>query len=81
MKLKPIALGLACGIVWGIGLALVTIVALTRSTGEVLSKLAGYYPGYSVSPVGALVGAVWGFVDGFIAAAVLAWLYNHFAKE
>jgi membrane associated rhomboid family serine protease len=24
---------------------------------------------------------IWGFIDGFIGGAVLAWLYNKFAKQ
>lgn len=80
MKLKPVAFGLACGILWGAGVALMTAWAVFRGHGEVLAKLGGYYLGYTVSPAGVVVGALWGFVDAFIFGALLAWLYNRFAK-
>ena len=34
------------------------------------------YIGYSFTPLGSIIGAVWGFVDWAIAGAIFAWLYN-----
>ncbi len=34
------------------------------------------YIGYSFTPKGSIIGAVWGFVDWGIAGAIFAWLYN-----
>ena len=34
------------------------------------------YIGYSFTPLGSLIGAIWGFVDWGIAGAIFAWLYN-----
>jgi hypothetical protein len=34
------------------------------------------YPGYSISPGGSFLGLIYGFLDGFIAGAVIAWIYN-----
>ena len=34
------------------------------------------YIGYSFTPIGSVIGALWGFVDFGIAGAVFAWLYN-----
>ena len=34
------------------------------------------YIGYSFTPIGSVVGGVWGFVDWGIAGAIFAWLYN-----
>ena len=34
------------------------------------------YIGYSFTPMGSLIGAVWGFIDGGIAGVIFAWLYN-----
>ena len=36
--------------------------------------------GYSFTPTGNVVGAVWGFVDWGIASAIFAWLYNKINK-
>ena len=38
------------------------------------------YIGYSFTPTGSVVGAVWGFVDWGIAGAIFAWLYNFINK-
>ena len=34
------------------------------------------YIGYSFTPLGSVIGAVWGFVDWGIVGAIFAWLYN-----
>ena len=34
------------------------------------------YIGYSFTPLGSIIGAVWGFVDWGIAGAIFAWIYN-----
>lgn len=81
MKLNPKALGLACGILWGAALWLVTIISVMNGyAAEFLKIIANIYPGYSVSGMGSIVGAIYGFVDGFVGCYVFAWLYNQFAK-
>jgi len=79
MKLKPLALGLAGGIVWGASVFAATLwILITGSAGTTIALLAKFYMGYSVSIGGAFIGLVWGFADGFIAGLVIAWLYNAF---
>jgi len=34
------------------------------------------YIGYSFTPIGSVIGAVWGFVDWGIAGIIFGWLYN-----
>ena len=34
------------------------------------------YIGYSFTPMGSIIGAIWGFVDWGIAGVIFAWLYN-----
>ena len=38
------------------------------------------YIGYSFTPMGSLIGAVWGFFDFAIAGAIAAWLYSKIKK-
>ena len=38
------------------------------------------YIGYSFTPLGSVIGAVWGFIDWGIAGAIFAWLYNKINK-
>jgi hypothetical protein len=77
MKLNIKAFALSCGIVWGLGLFCLTwwIIGFDGATGE--STLIGrLYRGYTISPIGSLIGLIWAFFDGLIGGAVLAWLYN-----
>ena len=77
MKLNIKAFALTCGVVWGVGLFLLTwwIIAFGGATGE--STLIGrVYLGYRISPVGSVIGLFWAFADGLIGGAIFAWLYN-----
>lgn len=42
--------------------------------------LGTFYRGYTLTPVGSLIGLVWGIIDGFIDGAILALLYNLLAR-
>ena len=80
-KLNVKAFALAVGIVWGAAMFLLGILAMLCGWGakfvEILSSL---YIGYNATFLGSIIGAAWGFVDAGIGAAVVAWLYNKFAK-
>ena len=43
--------------------------------------LSSFYPGFAPTPGGALIGAVWGFVVGFVFFALGAWLYDMFIRD
>ena len=77
MKLNVKAFALACGVVWGLGLFFLTwwIIAFDGATGEI-TLIGRLYRGYSISPLGSIVGLIWAFVDGLIGGAIFAWLYN-----
>ena len=82
MELNVKAFALAFGIVWGGGLFILTwwLIATEGITGEALF-IGRVYPGYSVSALGSLAGLVWGFIDGCIGGALLAWIYNILARR
>jgi undecaprenyl pyrophosphate phosphatase UppP len=46
-----------------------------------VAALASLHLGYSASIVGAIIGAIWAFVDGLVAGVIVAWLYNMMAKS
>ena len=82
MKFNVLAFALAFGIWWGIGIFLATwwLIATGGSNlGAVL--LEQLYVGYSVTPLGSVVGLVWGAVCGAVCGAILAWLYNVLAAR
>ncbi len=77
MKLNVKAFALACGIIWGLGLFILTwwIIAFDGATGDA-TIIGQCYRGYTISPIGSVIGLAWGSVDGLVGGAVFAWLYN-----
>jgi len=77
MKLNVKSFALTTGLVWGIGLFLLTwwIIAFDGITGEP-TLIGRLYRGYCISPAGSLIGLIWAFIDGLIIGAIFAWLYN-----
>lgn len=72
------ALGTAVGLVAAAGLGLVTaahFVVLPREAPH-LDLLGQYFVGYSVSPAGVFVGALWAFAGGFLAGVLVAVVRN-----
>ena len=82
MKLRSVALGVALGSVWGASLFITTWLSYYTGYGklflEVLAK--SIYPGYTISPMGSFIGLFFGFIDGFVSAALIGWIYNKIAK-
>ena len=76
MKLRARALGLAVGIVWGLGIFVATLWSTLLGGGRTLGLLSAYYYGYTVGYGGAFVGLFWGFVNGLIFGMAVAWCYN-----
>ena len=82
MKLNVKSLSITCGLVWGVGLFLATwwIILFDGATGE--ATLIGLvYRGYSISPIGSVIGFFWALVDGLIIGAIFAWLYNRMSRR
>ncbi len=80
MKLRVGALGLAHGIMWGVGVFVATLLSIQFGRGETIRTLSFIFPGYDWNIGGAFLGLLWGFVDGFVVGALIAWLYNTFCK-
>ncbi len=82
MKLNVFAFGLTCGLIWGIGLFVLTwwIMAFDGATGEV-TMIGRIYRGFSISPTGSIIGLVWALADGMIGGLVFAWLYNFISQR
>ena len=72
---------LACGVAWAIGIFIFTwcIIAIEGSTHE-RTFIGRIYRGYTISPKGSLIGALWGFFDGLLGGAVLGFIYNSIVK-
>lgn len=69
--------GIAGGIIWGLSVFVMTFIWMYFDYGFPLRDLVlSLYLGYEVSPVGAFIGLIWGFLDAFTGFFLLAWLYN-----
>lgn len=82
MRLNLKALALSCGILWALCLFLVTLISLVTGYADALLEVvASIYPGYSVSALGLILGLIYAFVDGAIAALIFGWVYNLFVGK
>jgi hypothetical protein len=79
-KCQPIALGVAVGIVWSIGVFFAGIFAMFHWGNAFVDVIGSFYIGYGASLLGAVIGALWALADGFVAGVVVAWIYNAVAK-
>jgi hypothetical protein len=75
--------GVVLGLIFGLGLFFATILLVFKGgphPGPHLMLLGQYFPGYSVTFLGSLVGFVYAFAIGFITGALLGFIYNKLAK-
>jgi protoporphyrinogen oxidase len=79
MKLDSVAFGISIGALSGVILFLATLLLVFKGgdvVGPTLGLLRNYFPGYSVSPAGSLLGLTYGFVSGFVGGWIFAFLRN-----
>ncbi|MBN1621853.1 MAG: bacteriophage holin [Endomicrobiales bacterium] len=77
MKLDVKAFAITCGLLWGIGLFILTwwIILIGKASGAP-TLISSVYIGYSITPKGSIIGFLWAVVDGAICGVIFAWLYN-----
>jgi hypothetical protein len=77
-RYDPVALGVALGVVLGLGLFVATAVLLLGAEpfGPNLALLASYFPGFEVSWPGAWLGLLEAGAGGFVFGSALASLIN-----
>jgi len=77
MTLNTKAFALAGGIMWGLIMAVLTIITLMSGYAvQFVNLMADIYPGYTATSTGIIIGAFYGFLDGFIGCYIFAWLYG-----
>jgi protoporphyrinogen oxidase len=79
LKLDRVAFGLSLGTLSGLVLFLATIVLVLKGgdvVGPKLELLSHYFPGYSVTGYGSLVGLFYGFIAGFSGGWGFAFFRN-----
>jgi len=79
-KLNTKAVALALGIIWSLGVLLMSITALATESylHNMVDFIASVYLGYSLNFGGIITGMIWVFFDAAIGGFVFAWLYNKF---
>ncbi len=77
MKLNLRAFALSSGILWGVGLFVITWWKIIFGGASGNPTFVGnIFLGFSISPLGSVLGLIWAFIAGMICGAVFAFLYN-----
>lgn len=75
-------LGITCGLIWGLGLFVITWwIMLFEGAVDVPTYIGLVYRGYDLTPLGSLFGLLWGLADGFVGGIVFGWLYNRLVRS
>jgi hypothetical protein len=78
-RINARAWGIATGLVFGMGLLIATNVLILKggpNVGAHLGLLRAYFPGYSVTFLGSLVGFVYAFVLGYMLGRLVGTVYD-----
>jgi hypothetical protein len=82
MKLKIKYFGITCGALWGLIIFTSTWWLIARGLFVNETTFLGYfYPYYTISPLGSIIGLAYGIADGFFLGVVFAWFYNMLVKR
>ena len=82
LRLNARAWGISTGMLLGGGLFLATVFLVIRggpNVGQHLSMLRVFFPGYSVTWAGAVIGFIYAFVLGYGLGRIIGSVYNRLA--
>ena len=82
LRLNARAWGISMGLLLGSGLFLATMFLVIRggsNVGQRLGLLRIFFPGYSVTVLGAFVGFIYAFVLGYGLGRIIGSVYNRLA--
>src|SRR5438105_2881625 len=83
VRMNATMMGLILGTLLGIALFIATNFLILKGgpdPGPHLSLLCQFFPGYTVTFIGSLIGFAYAFATGFIGGAFLGAVYNRLAK-
>jgi len=84
VRMRARIMSIVFGMLGGTGMFVVTAWLLLRGGSNVglhLSLLRHFFPGYSVTWLGAFVGFFWGVVSGGAVGWSVAWIYNQVVER
>lgn len=79
VRMRARIMALVFAVLVGSGLFVATAWLLVQggpNVGQHLGLLGNYFPGYTVSPTGAILAFFYGALSGGVAGYGLAWIYN-----
>lgn len=79
LKLNANILGIVLGIITGLAIFVATNFLIVKGgpvVGPHLALLRAFFPFYSVTFLGSLIGFFWGLISGYIVGFVIASIYN-----
>ena len=79
-RFSVLGLGLSIGCFWGLSMIVSGWAAIFGWANRFVDVMASIYIGYEPTFIGAIVGGIWGFADGFLAGIIVAFFYNLFRK-
>jgi len=78
-RMHPLSFALSLGVFWALVLFIAGIFAMYTGFAQgFVSTLGSLYAYYKPNWAGCFIGAIWGFIDLFVAGYAVAWLYNYF---
>ncbi|MFT3741998.1 MAG: hypothetical protein QM752_04895 [Gammaproteobacteria bacterium] len=77
-KLHALSLGFAFGILGAIMMVVMALFAMVGHGTNYVNLTSSMYVGYGPTVLGAILGAIWGFLEMFVFGILLAALYNCF---
>lgn len=83
LRLNANVLGLVLGIITGLAIFVATNFLILKGgavVGPHLGLLRNFFPYYSVTFLGSIVGLGWGLISGYVAGFVIASIYNLVVK-
>ena len=81
MRINPLKMGLAAGVVCGIGAQLLALFALLVTGTFSSSLLVLIWPGFGVGIASVALALPYGFLDGFLLGWIAGLVYNRFYKS
>jgi hypothetical protein len=82
MRFNIKAFALTCGLFWGFSVFFLTWwIMLFYGQHANTGMLGHIYRGFSITPLGSIIGLVYALIDGFVGGLIFAWLYNLLANR
>jgi len=80
-KLNVKALAFGLGVSWGSAMLFLGWASMFGWGIKFVEIIASVYIGFAPSFIGGIIGAIWGFFDGAIGGAIIAFVYNTIAER